>query len=801
MKLKKLFFGGGIGFALVAGLFSLSMFKSPKKAAKADAAIGTLDISVDSKNFNDGGTLYYKNGDGYPFSGKAAGDDYNAYWDAAAQTLNLKNYDSGPIKVDQAYDSDPVIINLEGDNVITADYGDFIGIKNKGDVTIKGSGTLLIKVVKSSGVGDASGIYADKVYIKGSAAVTIDMKEATSGHFSRGIWADKYFALDENASLSIDMKIVNTHYTDCAGIFTAKGAMDFKSSKDLTINIDTYNNNDQFAIYNYAGDKTVDNNGDISFTGSGKTTITRTGTGFANGIVNKMNSGGNLDGLIKFDNCGEVKIKDFAYSVLNQSDERASVDYDILINGVKVLNRKITKTIKKIELLNKFYGEIKSVTIKVKDEKGQEIKNEIKNNKYWHKRISVIPIEEKGGKKGKKEKKEKGKELFKYGGKIFSEKYWDLNNKYFKVKQKDFDKLKHFGDINSFIPLYKIINYIINEEENNNTNKEEKISKLKNVLANVSQILRTTVKLIFVNKSLFHRLFIKKLYIPLIGALSEILESVNKIKDNDAKIELEKYLLDNEIFFILYIILLNSYAPENIKNTYKSLFITQNCFDKEYTFKDIIFDPKTIDKQYISFYGFQLFYFLEFLLIYAPDKFILAPIYNHIQVINYYYKIYNQKDGKDKIMEFFCEFRDVSQNLKDFDFHKFETETIINSNNCYCFTLFIKTVLNANNKLKKDLIKEIENSLNSEMKKKVIEIISANNEKDKALNDLDNLIEEYRENIDEIEFKLKIQNIINPDLNKLDICFPKKRHPTAWVLRAVRRLKAGALWRVCGSCG
>ena len=97
---------------------------------------------------------------------------------------------------------------------------------------------------------------------------------------------------------------------------------------------------------------------------------------------------------------------------------------------------------------------------------------------------------------------------------------------------------------------------------------------------------------------------------------------------------------------------------------------------------------------------------------------------------------------------------------------------MIDKNNYRCWTLFIKTVLNANNKLKKDLIKEIENLLNSEIKEKIIKIISnANKQEDNALIDLDNLIEEYRDNIDEIEFKLKIQKIINPDLNKLDIYY------------------------------
>ena len=146
--------------------------------------------------------------------------------------------------------------------------------------------------------------------------------------------------------------------------------------------------------------------------------------------------------------------------------------------------------------MNNFYGEIKKVNIKVKDEKGKEIVIGIYQDRY-------IKINYDGISKGDK---------ISCGGKILSHKYEDSNNKYFEVKPINFNKLRHFGDINSFIPLYKIINYIINEEENskeNNTNKEEKISKLKNALANVSKILRITVKLLFFSSPNLKDFFLK----------------------------------------------------------------------------------------------------------------------------------------------------------------------------------------------------------------------------------------------------------------------------------------------------
>ena len=330
MKLKKLFFGGGILFALTAGVFSLSMIKSLKRAAQVDATIGTMDVMVSSRTFNEGGS-YYKNGDGYPFTGKS--DDYNAYWNGGAQTLVLKDYNAGPVLVDS---SDPVTIELVGDNIITANYGEFIGIKAGGAVTLTGSGTLQINVEKSTGVGDAIGIYSDKTYITDDVSVSIDMTKVTTGRFSRGIWSNQYVSLEDNANLQIDMDINSTLNTNCAGIYTTQGSMVFDSTGDLEINVNTTNENDQFAILNWSNSDDFDNNGDITFTGSGDVTLTRTGSGFANAIANGQTSGNN-DGVISFDGCGEVNITGFAYSILNKSKERVSADYDIYIHdGAKV---------------------------------------------------------------------------------------------------------------------------------------------------------------------------------------------------------------------------------------------------------------------------------------------------------------------------------------------------------------------------------------------------------------------------------------------------------------------------------
>ena len=97
-----------------------------------------------------------------------------------------------------------------------------------------------------------------------------------------------------------------------------------------------------------------------------------------------------------------------------------------MINGIKMSTNEIEKenSINKIELLNKFYGEIKSVIIKVKDEKGQETQNEIKNDirkdgrKEIKKTSYIIPNEDteekKRGKKNKKRKKKKRKQKKNY---------------------------------------------------------------------------------------------------------------------------------------------------------------------------------------------------------------------------------------------------------------------------------------------------------------------------------------------------------------------------------------------------
>ena len=331
MKLKKLFFGGGILFALTAGVFSLSMIKSFKKATEVDAAIGSFDISVSNRNFNEGGSSYYKNGDGYPFSGKT--DDYNAYWNYSTQTLTLNDYDGGMVFVDS---TDPVTIVLAGENRISVNSGYYMGIKSGGAVTLTGDGSLEIEVSKSSGSGDAAGIYADKVIIEDDVSISIDVTEVEVNRV-RGIWGSQYFSISDNATLDIELAINDEHDTNCAGIFISQGEMVFDSTGDVNININSTSGLDQFAILNSASNDSFSNNGDITFSGSGDVNLTKTGEGFANGIGNGQSSG-NTDGLISFDGCGEVSITGFAYSVLNKSTERASADYDIYINdGAKVV--------------------------------------------------------------------------------------------------------------------------------------------------------------------------------------------------------------------------------------------------------------------------------------------------------------------------------------------------------------------------------------------------------------------------------------------------------------------------------
>ena len=139
-------------------------------------------------------------------------------------------------------------------------------------------------------------------------------------------------------------------------------------------------------------------------------------------------------------------------------------------------------------------------------------------------------------------------------------------------------------------------------------------------------------------------IYFQRIIISLIGSLAEILHTLKDLSNNYISL-----LFKDEIFFIIYIIILNSSVPNNVKRIFKDLFkIDENFKNFNFNMESIIFDIKK-SKIYLDWYFLFLFNFIEFTMIYfdTTDK-IPKQLLEQLNII-YSYKL---KDNKSNIISF-----------------------------------------------------------------------------------------------------------------------------------------------------
>ena len=312
--------------------------------------------------------------------------------------------------------------------------------------------------------------------------------------------------------------------------------------------------------------------------------------------------------------------------------------------------------------MNNFYGGISLIEIqksfafisgKINLNINEVIKEDLKIKVIKKDYQADINIEL-GGKKHKKDK-----ELIQYEGEIFSCDYYD---KILKANNNiDLQNIKYYGGFNCFIPLLKIINYIIgrskininnidknenNLKDENDNDKEICIDNIdKNIIKSfirIKDILKIILKMICISENNY--ISFQSTIVSLIGSLAEILETLKAFPNNYTTL-----LLKDEIFFIFYIIILNYSHPNNIKIVYKHLFKIDENFDNfDFKMESLIFD---LDKNIIDdldWYSIFLFNFIEFLMLYFEStKIILEKLVNQFMEI-YTYKIQKLNNEKDK---------------------------------------------------------------------------------------------------------------------------------------------------------
>ena len=279
-------------------------------------------------------------------------------------------------------------------------------------------------------------------------------------------------------------------------------------------------------------------------------------------------------------------------------------NWTISVNGKdKALQNKLNlNNISKFIILNNFLGEIKSVRFKAETYIGKSTMIEFK-----------LPIKE--------------------------DKKWKKINL-------DLRDIGYFGGFESFIPLFKIIKnmilkfvkddgknniivnegIIINDDENKNINKnnieENNDDKIIKLLTFINDILKTMIKIVCISEDNYVNFL--KIMVPLISSLAEIMHVLNNLfNDKSDKYLLihksNKYipiLLGDEIYFIIYIIILNSNLSNRIKKVFEDFF-----FIKEFShisLKSIFFDVADSEKN--EFYFLMLFNIFLFILLYYGDS-------------------------------------------------------------------------------------------------------------------------------------------------------------------------------------
>ena len=366
--------------------------------------------------------------------------------------------------------------------------------------------------------------------------------------------------------------------------------------------------------------------------------------------------------------------------------------------------------VKKLELLNNFIGEVSSISI-------EENKNDFKYEIFkLDKEINFLFISEKNIEQNLILKE-----------KIFNDKLYIINKENNKIiNQIGVSEIKCFGGLECFIPLIKILNYIIiylgkasmknqdNIEENleNNEAKDNEKKEEQNLVNNyikksliwVKDIIKIIIKMICLSGNNYKNFL--KMIIPLIGGLAEIIQNLNDLKmlSNTDK----NMFFNDEVFFILYITIINTNTSNNVKTIFRNLFeVNFNNYD--ITMDSIIFDINKNNITDLDFYITYLFNIIIYINLYIDTNGTMVNrLIEHLDKLkNEINKQQNQYDKEmakamEPIIFFFKNYNSDNIDLLQ-EFSKFNSEKLKNNKFYPKYMInIIKTFLNAKRELKNE---------------------------------------------------------------------------------------------------
>ena len=442
----------------------------------------------------------------------------------------------------------------------------------------------------------------------------------------------------------------------------------------------------------------------------------------------------------------------FSFSKIRQIKfDFSANDYNILINNYKKIESKKEikynfNNIKKIELLNNFIGDVSSIILEkqyaVMDKYEEtntsmiqplkmEIKKE-KNNLKIETNAYNIKAENKTDEK-------MGLLFYQYCGSSFNVKISFENFKYYRKRLKvNLDQIEYFGGLNCLIPMFKIIsnafrnhaNYLSSQITPDGNDKYELLinteDSLNRILALVKEIIKIMIKMICLSENNYKNF--KKIIVPLLGTLGEISHTLNDLlSSNLIGKNHRSFLFDDEVFSTLYILILLSTLPFNIKKMYRKIVGINDNLDNLKLSLDSIISIIDIDVDIFSvnngkWYFIILIMYLEFILIYfiSSEK---VPI-KLIKQIEYFLDLEENENNSEEnkatkiiiksILGFYREENKIIQ-----DYIMIEDKNFVNDNNSYFqFIIYmLSAYLNIKSILKKNKIEFDDNSFYSKYKK------------------------------------------------------------------------------------
>ena len=303
----------------------------------------------------------------------------------------------------------------------------------------------------------------------------------------------------------------------------------------------------------------------------------------------------------------------------------------ITLNKEKILTNQFNDTnfkfqqIEKLKIMNYlFFADIYEINIQIKNlNENENLKDSITSSKTLN--INI--------------KKEKFSENFTYGLflkneinndnldiKSESENYIKFKgikfgNSKWSARKKRLSSIKYYGGIESFIPLFKIIKYIIEylgSYEKENQNQKEIDDYLKRSIIWIKDIIKIILRLISLSEKNY--LNFKNVIIPLIGAFAEISHTLNQlVSSGKISIDVKKSLYNDELIYSLFIALMTFRPSKTSIEIYNQIFELEKKWNIHFSLDYLILDVGNIDDSKFYWYFSFLYNFVLFILIYTDS--------------------------------------------------------------------------------------------------------------------------------------------------------------------------------------